>query len=87
MPLIRFKIPGIALEGDGHGDVGVAGGYDGEGRHRRHVVGGLLDGASGQVHLPEPSKAVKITKNMSGKAKVKKADAGLRQNALLTYPT
>ena len=37
--------------------------------------------------MPEPSKAVKITRNMSGKANVKKADAGLRQNALLVYRT
>jgi hypothetical protein len=31
-----------------------------------------------------PSSAVKMTRNMSGKANVKNADAGLRQNALLT---
>jgi len=34
-----------------------------------------------------PSSAVKITRNINGNAKVKKARAGLRQNALLTKPT
>jgi hypothetical protein len=34
--------------------------------------------------LKWPSRAVKITRNMSGNAKVKNADAGLRQKALLT---
>ena len=31
-----------------------------------------------------PSSAVKITRNISGNANVKNAEAGLRQNALLT---
>src|SRR5664280_2142684 len=34
---------------------------------------------------PCPSSAVKITRKINGNAKVKNADAGLRQNALLTY--
>ena len=36
---------------------------------------------------PCPSSAVKMTRNMSGKAKMKKAEAGLRQNALFVYRT
>jgi hypothetical protein len=36
------------------------------------------------VISPWPSKEVKITRNMSGKRKVKNAEAGLRQNALFT---
>jgi hypothetical protein len=31
-----------------------------------------------------PSRAVKITRNISGNANVKNAEAGFRQNALLT---
>ena len=31
---------------------------------------------------PEPSRAVKITRNINGKANVKNAEAGFRQNAL-----
>ena len=34
--------------------------------------------------VPCPSSEVKITRNMSGNANVKNADAGLRQNDLLT---
>ena len=32
--------------------------------------------------FPSPSRAVKITRNISGKANVKNADAGLRQKDL-----
>ena len=35
--------------------------------------------------LEWPSRAVKITRNMSGNANVKNAEAGFRQNALFTY--
>jgi hypothetical protein len=37
--------------------------------------------------VPWPSRAVKMTRNISGKAKMKKAEAGLRQNALFVYLT
>ena len=37
--------------------------------------------------MPCPSSAVKMTRNMSGKAKMKNAEAGFRQNALFVYLT
>ena len=37
--------------------------------------------------MPCPSSAVKMTRNISGKAKMKNAEAGLRQNALFVYLT
>ena len=40
---------------------------------------------TGTVSLP--NRAVKITRNISGKAKVKNAEAGLRQNALFVKRT
>jgi hypothetical protein len=43
--------------------------------------GGHCPGPSEQMSSP-PNRAVKMTRNMRGNAKVKKALAGFRQNAL-----
>ena len=75
--------PLVAVERRLDRDVREARGHDAERRHRAHVVRGRVELEPPELApRPCPSSAVKITRNISGNANVKNAEAGFRQNAL-----